>query len=249
MTGKWKIYFGKIEIADGATNRWICAIDPNTKAVEKILKLKRGQEISSVNADETLLAGIVERVRAAQASRAPGSTAASNIFGNPPKLAPRPTAAAISAEDLKTRLYIFADDSMQGRQTGTDGHRKGTDYIAAEAQRMGLKPAGDNGTFFQAVPVFQRALDASSTITAGATTLKAMVDFAATPGQANPKSLDGVSAIYGGVQGDTAAPLTGDQVRGRLVIFTAPADAGGRGGRGGRGEDHEAPAQIGRAHV
>ena len=49
------------------------------------------------------------------------------------------------------------------------------------------------------------------------------------------KSLDGVSAIYGGVQGDTAAPLTGDQVRGRLVIFTAPADAGGRGGRGGRG--------------
>ena len=160
----------------------------------------------------------------------------------PLKRPAQPTKAEITADDLMSRLYVFSDDSMQGRQTGTDGHRKGTDYIAAEAQRMGLKPAGDNGTFFQAVPVFQRALDASSTITAGATTLKAMVDFAATPGQANPKSLDGVSAIYGGVQGDTAAPLTGDQVRGRLVIFTAPADAGGRGGRGGRGE-------IGRAHV
>lgn len=153
----------------------------------------------------------------------------------PLKRPAQPTKAEITADDLMSRLYVFSDDSMQGRQTGTDGHRKGTDYIAAEAQRMGLKPAGDNGTFFQAVPVFQRALDASSTITAGAATLKAMVDFVATPGQADPKSLDGVSAIYGGVQGDTASPLTADQARGRLVIFTAPADAGGRGGRGGRG--------------
>ena len=85
----------------------------------------------------------------------------------PLKRPAQPTKAEITADDLMSRLYVFSDDSMQGRQTGTDGHRKGTDYIAAEAQRMGLKPAGDNGTFFQAVPVFQRALDASSTITAG----------------------------------------------------------------------------------
>ncbi len=39
------------------TNRWICRIDPSTKAVEKILKLARGQEVSTVNADETLLGG------------------------------------------------------------------------------------------------------------------------------------------------------------------------------------------------
>jgi oligogalacturonide lyase len=57
-----KIYFGKTEIADGVTNRWICTIDPATKAVEKILKLQRGQEVSTVNADETLLGGtFIER--------------------------------------------------------------------------------------------------------------------------------------------------------------------------------------------
>ena len=33
----------------------------------------------------------------------------------PLKLAPKPTAAAISPSDLMTRLYIFADDSMMGR--------------------------------------------------------------------------------------------------------------------------------------
>ncbi len=52
-----KIYIGQAEIIAGVTNRWICRIDPNTKAVEKILKLQRGQEISTVNADETLLGG------------------------------------------------------------------------------------------------------------------------------------------------------------------------------------------------
>lgn len=57
-----KIYFGKTEIIDGVTNRWVSRVDPNTKVVEKLLKVQRGQEVSTVNADETLLGGtIVER--------------------------------------------------------------------------------------------------------------------------------------------------------------------------------------------
>ncbi|MGH7615747.1 MAG: hypothetical protein ACREPM_00805 [Gemmatimonadaceae bacterium] len=34
----------------------------------------------------------------------------------PYKWAPRPTEAAITANDLRTRLYQFADDSMEGRR-------------------------------------------------------------------------------------------------------------------------------------
>ena len=34
---------------------------------------------------------------------------------------------------------------MQGREAGTAGNVKATDYIAAEARRIGLKPAGENG--------------------------------------------------------------------------------------------------------
>ncbi len=40
-----------------STNRVVCALDPQTRAVREILKLSRGQEVSTVNADETLLAG------------------------------------------------------------------------------------------------------------------------------------------------------------------------------------------------
>src|SRR5471030_3005928 len=36
----------------------------------------------------------------------------------PFKWAPRPTSPAITANDLRTRLYQFADDSMMGRRIG-----------------------------------------------------------------------------------------------------------------------------------
>jgi hypothetical protein len=62
---------------------------------------------------------------------------------------PGRTTASITPADLKTRLYIYADDSMLGREAGTIGNYKATAYIAAEAARMGLEPAGDNGTYFQ----------------------------------------------------------------------------------------------------
>ena len=52
-----KIYFGETKVVGGVTNRFVGTIDPNTKAVQEILKLKRGQEVSTVNADETLLGG------------------------------------------------------------------------------------------------------------------------------------------------------------------------------------------------
>ena len=70
--------------------------------------------------------------------------------GSTPKAtAPLSTSPAITAADLRSRLYAFADDSMQGRRSGTPGNVKGTDWIAAEARRIGLEPAGEDGGWFQ----------------------------------------------------------------------------------------------------
>ena len=52
-----QIYFGQRKIEDGVTNHYVYAVNPQTKAVRQILKLARGQEIFTVNADETLMAG------------------------------------------------------------------------------------------------------------------------------------------------------------------------------------------------
>jgi len=80
----------------------------------------------------------------------------------PLKHTPQPTTAAITAADAMTRLYIFADDSMMGRRAGELGGLKGTAYIEREVRRLHLEPAGDNGTFFQAVPLVSRTVDAKS---------------------------------------------------------------------------------------
>src|SRR5437660_7058553 len=98
---------------------------------------------------------------------------------------PQPTSAAISAADLMTRLYIFADDSMQGREAGAIGNVKGTAYIASELKRMGLAPAGDSGTYFQVLPFKLRSIDSNSVITAGG----ARLPFGRQWGSATPSDI------------------------------------------------------------
>jgi hypothetical protein len=61
------------------------------------------------------------------------------------------TTSAISAADLRTRLYLIADDSMRGRLAGSAGDSVATAYIASELARVGLTPAGDNSGWFQTV--------------------------------------------------------------------------------------------------
>ena len=135
----------------------------------------------------------------------------------PLKHAPQPTTAAISAADLMTRLYIFADDSMQGREAGTIGNFKGTEYIAAEAKRLGLVPAGENGGYFQTIPFKTRAMESSSHIKVGETALSAGKDWAVAYGSKLPSGT--VPVVYGGTFGDDSPRLTAEQATGKLVVY------------------------------
>jgi len=135
----------------------------------------------------------------------------------PRKHTPRPTEAAITPGDLMTRLYIFAADSMQGREAGTIGDVKGTDYIAAEAKRMGLVPAGDNGTYFQTVPYETRALDTLSVIAVGSTKLVLGSEWV--PSGSGSAKLS-ASAVYGGTLGDEQHMISPSRAKGKLVVLS-----------------------------
>ncbi len=63
-----------------------------------------------------------------------------------------PASAAINAGELRARLFAFANDTMMGREAGTIWNERATAYVAGEFQRLGLQPAGEQGTFFQTVP-------------------------------------------------------------------------------------------------
>jgi Zn-dependent M28 family amino/carboxypeptidase len=57
-----------------------------------------------------------------------------------------------------SHVLILADDKLEGRGTGTEGHRKAAEYVAREFERAGLKPAGTDG-YFQPVRLMSREID------------------------------------------------------------------------------------------
>jgi len=58
----------------------------------------------------------------------------------------------ITAGELKTHLYTFAGDEMQGRMTGTPGLEKAADYLKNYYIKEGIpSPLGDNN-YFQKIP-------------------------------------------------------------------------------------------------
>ena len=60
-----------------------------------------------------------------------------------------PQNESITKEDLKADLFFLASDEMQGRLTGTRGNRLAAEFIKSRFQRLGLKPAGPDGSYFQ----------------------------------------------------------------------------------------------------
>jgi hypothetical protein len=128
------------------------------------------------------------------------------------------TTAPISVADLRQRLYLVADDSMGGRPTGSPGHIKTTQYIADEVRRMGLQPAGDNGTYFQNVPFVKRTIS-SATVSVNGQSLKLWEDFAALYPNAAVRSFDGAQVVFGGSAQDTSKMLTREQAAGKFVIL------------------------------
>ncbi|MEP6591809.1 MAG: M28 family peptidase [Gemmatimonadota bacterium] len=152
--------------------------------------------------------------------------------------APRPTAPEITANDLRTRLYQFAADSMMGRESGTLGNFKGTDYIAREFKRLGLQPAGEHGSYFQELPFGPTGFDLTeSRLSVGGTPLTPVADWVPTAlsafnGLAAAFSAENLPTVFAGRWGDTTVTLAPDMLRGKVVVFLAAPAAAPGGARG-----------------
>lgn len=70
--------------------------------------------------------------------------------------------AAINYDDEGRRWWkhieYLAADAMQGRDTGSEGHRKAAQYAASQFERLGLKPAGTQA-YIQPVGFHVRKID------------------------------------------------------------------------------------------
>lgn len=86
------------------------------------------------------------------------------LFAQYPSAIPAPSHVkvgfdSITTTDARTWLNYLAGPECAGRGTGQPGYQKAADYVAARFKEFGLKPVGDNGTYFQNVTFSKVSLD------------------------------------------------------------------------------------------
>jgi Peptidase family M28 len=57
----------------------------------------------------------------------------------------------ITVAGLRAHMAFLADDLMEGRGTGTRGYQLAANYVRAQFEQIGLKPAGGKNSYFQNV--------------------------------------------------------------------------------------------------
>src|SRR5690554_3827519 len=90
------------------------------------------------------LAACGDRPATDDADTAPPATAGTHEFS-----------PEITEADFREMVRTLSSDEFEGRAPGSAGGEKTVDYISAQFERIGLQPAGEDGTWFQSVPMVQ----------------------------------------------------------------------------------------------
>jgi Zn-dependent M28 family amino/carboxypeptidase len=73
--------------------------------------------------------------------------------------------AAVNPNNIRTHVQFLSSNALEGRGTGQRGGDIAAQYIATQFALYGLKPAGDDGTYMQRVPMVGVTTDPSSSVT------------------------------------------------------------------------------------
>jgi Zn-dependent M28 family amino/carboxypeptidase len=101
----------------------------------------------------TALAACNREQPAPAAPAAPATAAAAHVFS--PEITPG---------DFSEMVQTLASDAFEGRAPGSPGEDKTVEYIRAQYERIGLQPGGDNGTWYQTVPMVETTADESTVL-------------------------------------------------------------------------------------
>jgi Zn-dependent M28 family amino/carboxypeptidase len=79
-------------------------------------------------------------------------------------LAARPLPGSCQAREWMEHVRILANDSLEGRDTGTQGYRRAAAYVARQFQLAGLEPAGTAGWYQPISFVSRRVVEERSSL-------------------------------------------------------------------------------------
>ncbi|XWW44443.1 M28 family peptidase [Fibrella sp. USSR17] len=120
----------------------------------------------------------------------------------------------LTRAELEAHLRFIASDELQGRRTGSPGSQIAARYLAEQFRQLGLKPAGDNGSYYQNVALQRTQPTATGTIRFGADSLAVGKQFVVVSGGAANQTAPSVYVGYG----LTAEDYAGKDVKGKFVI-------------------------------
>ena len=83
----------------------------------------------------------------------------------------------------------LSNDSMEGRDTGSAAYLRAAQLVAAKFAAAGLKPAGDNGSWFQNVPMHEVRIE-RATVRVGKTPLRFLHDLTISPNERTPPRIE-----------------------------------------------------------
>ena len=62
-------------------------------------------------------------------------------------------ARTVRPDAIRAYMRFLADDALEGRKPGTRGFALAANYVQTQLEALGMQPAGDNHTYWQAVPL------------------------------------------------------------------------------------------------
>jgi Zn-dependent M28 family amino/carboxypeptidase len=135
----------------------------------------------------------------------------------------------LSADRIRAHVRFLSSDLLEGRGVGVRGGDLAAEYIAAQLALAGAKPAGDNGTYFQKVPLVGIETSPSAELSAAGpgqpVAFRWMDDFVGVSERQQPQTTFEGDAVFAG-HGIVAPEFgwddfKGADVRGKvLVLFT-----------------------------
>ncbi|HXI12698.1 MAG TPA: M28 family metallopeptidase [Thermoanaerobaculia bacterium] len=144
----------------------------------------------------------------------------------------RSASRAIQTSAIEAHMRFLADDLLEGRETGTRGYDVAARYVAAQLQAVGVAPAGDKGTWYQAVPlrkaeIVKKESSLSLKKAGEAAVTLAEDDFSLTPDYLQTSTKISASVVFVGF-GIAASELgyddyAGVDVRGKIVAILSGA--------------------------
>lgn len=97
-----------------------------------------------------------------------------------------PAEAEITAARIAAHTRLLSSDLFEGRGPATRGGDLATSYLATQLALAGIAPAGDNGTYFQQVPVVESTVDRGFSLSVAGRTFKYLDDVVAFSGVEDP---------------------------------------------------------------